>query len=250
VVGQPHSARRNSPATRGRHLLRRRAAADLVVASGVDPSHFVVEWGAGTGVLTAELAARARRVEAVELDPSMAQRLRDRFAGDGHVTVVCGDAVDARLPLEPFRVVANIPFHLTSRLLRRLLDDPSVPLLRADLVVQWGAARKRTRTNLSSLRWAPWFDVRVTRRLDRLEFRPPPAVDAAVLVATRRREPLVEDHAAWVRMLERAYARADRPPRPAGELHRAKIDPRARTIDLELDDWLRLFTQARAADRR
>lgn len=232
------AARSARPRVRGRHLLRPRTAADLAVSSGVDPSHHVVEWGARTGVLTAELAARAGSIEAIELDQSLAHRLRERFADVPHVSVVEADALTHPLPRQPFRVVANIPFHLTSRLLRRLLDDQCPPLLRADLVVQWGAARKRTATNLSSLRWAPWFDVRIARRLPSAAFRPPPSVDAAVLVCARRRTPLVADHARWVSMLEHAYARADH---PLPDARRAGLGTGVRAVDLDLEGWLRVY---------
>ena len=60
-----------------------------------------------------------------------------------NVEVVEGDAREVELPREPFRVVANLPFHGTTEILRRLLDDPRVPLARADLVVEWGVAVKR-----------------------------------------------------------------------------------------------------------
>lgn len=151
----------------------------------------VLDIGAGTGRLTAELARVAGRVVAIELDPELARRLHGRWR---NVRLVEGDATRVRLPREPFRVVSNLPFSRTNDLLHLLLDDPRVPLVRADLVVEWGVAVKRALPWPSSLHgvvWGAFYELRVSRRLPRTEFRPPPSVDAGVLVVQRRERPLV-----------------------------------------------------------
>ncbi len=196
----PRDARRRAY---GENFLASSAlAAQLVREAKVVRTDFVLEVGAGGGILTAELARRARKVEAIELDPAWAGRLRKRFAGCRRVEVIEGDALRVPLPEEPFRVVANAPFAVTTALLRRLLDDPRTPLTRADLVLQWEVARKRAGRPRSSLSasWSPWWRFRLGRRLPRAAFRPPPAVDAGVLVVERRGDPLLplEAHEAFV----------------------------------------------------
>jgi 23S rRNA (adenine-N6)-dimethyltransferase len=154
----------------------------------------VVEIGAGTGVLTEALGRRAGRVVAVECDPRLAGRARGRLAGYPNVRVVTGDALVVPVPRRPFRVVANLPFGMTTAMLRRLLGDPRVPLERADLVVQEQAARRyaaRRPGSAETVGWGAWYDLAVGRRLGPSSFRPPPQVGAAVLVARRRRPPLV-----------------------------------------------------------
>jgi 23S rRNA (adenine-N6)-dimethyltransferase len=166
-------------------------AAELVREAGLSQADLVVDLGAGTGRLTAELARAARRVLAVELDAGLAARLYGRWP---NVDVVEADAREVELPREPFRVVANLPFAGANEILRHLLDDPRVPLLRADLVVEWGMAVKRALpwpSTVNSVVWAAWYSTRVDRRVPRRAFEPPPSVDAAVLVFERRREPLV-----------------------------------------------------------
>jgi 23S rRNA (adenine-N6)-dimethyltransferase len=95
-------------------LASRRLAATLVRESGVEATDLVLELGAGRGVLTAALARRARSVLAVELDRVWAQQLGKRFAAESNVVVIRGDALEVPLPAEPFRVVANVPFNITT----------------------------------------------------------------------------------------------------------------------------------------
>jgi 23S rRNA (adenine-N6)-dimethyltransferase len=166
-------------------------AAALVRDAGVCHDDLVLDLGAGSGRLTAVLARAAGRVVAVELDPHRAARLRGRWA---NVEVVEGDAAELRLPDEPFRVVANLPFDRTNDLLRLLLDDPLTPLVRADLVVQWGVCVKRGLpwpSTLNGVLWGAFYETTVARRLPRTAFDPPPGVDAGVLVFRRRARPLV-----------------------------------------------------------
>ena len=184
------TARRSGRAP-SQHFLRRPVAAELVRDARLTRDDLVVDLGAGTGRLTAELARAARRVVAVELDPGLAARLLGRWP---NVEVVEADAREVHLPREPFRVVANLPFAGTNEILRHLLDDPRVPLVRADVVVEWGAAVKRGLpwpSSVNGVVWGAWYEVSVARRLSRRSFEPPPSVDAGVLVFERRARPLV-----------------------------------------------------------
>ena len=182
---------RGSGRAPSQHFLRRRFAAELVRDAAVQPDALVVDLGAGTGRLTAELAREAGRVIAVELDPSLSERLDGRWR---NVEALRADARTVQLPREPFSVVANLPFSGANEILRHLLDDPSVPLERADLVVEWGVAVKRALpwpSTVNGVVWGAWYSTRVARRLPRHAFEPKPNTDAAVLVFERRVEPLV-----------------------------------------------------------
>ncbi|MBE0557476.1 MAG: methyltransferase domain-containing protein, partial [Proteobacteria bacterium] len=86
----------------------------------------VVEIGAGLGVLTAELALRARKVIALEIDPRLVSALRDRFAGDTRVEIVPGDVLDYNFstasPGGKIKVIGNIPYHISTPILFRLIE--------------------------------------------------------------------------------------------------------------------------------
>jgi 23S rRNA (adenine-N6)-dimethyltransferase len=91
-------------------------------------------------------------------------------------------------------MVGSLPFGATTSILRRFLDDPRIPLKRADIIVQWEVARKRAATppgTLLSTVWAPWWDFRLASHIRATSFRPVPRADGGHLVVTRRDPPLL-----------------------------------------------------------
>jgi 23S rRNA (adenine-N6)-dimethyltransferase len=196
------AARGNSPGRAERRrvlsqnfLIDRRVIESLVSGSGVAQGDLVLDIGAGNGLITEALRARGARVIAVERDAGLARRLRGRFGPETGVEVVEGDVLAMPLPGEPFRVVANIPFGITTKILRRLLGQPGGTLLRADVIVQAEVARKRGtrgRGTLLNACWEPWFEFGTGPGIPAAAFRPRPRVDAAVLIVVRRDEPLLD----------------------------------------------------------
>jgi 23S rRNA (adenine-N6)-dimethyltransferase len=178
----------------GQNFLRPELAERFVADAGVAAGDFVVEIGAGAGAITSALARRGAEVLAVEVDPVWARRLRRGMSSSPRVRVVAADFLDLPVPARPFRVVACLPFGNTTAILSKLLDQPAGRMRRADLIVQWEVARKRSAVPASTLRstsWAPWWDFRLGPRIAAAEFRPVPRVDAGVLVVTRRDPPLL-----------------------------------------------------------
>jgi 23S rRNA (adenine-N6)-dimethyltransferase len=233
---------------RGRHFLRSSAlAAEIVRAVGIEPGELVLDIGAGAGALTGALVRAGAETVAIELDPELAARLRPRFAH-----VVEGDALRVPLPREPFRVVANLPFAIGTAMLRRLLR-PETALLSADVIVDWRLAEKRAAVWPSTrlgVEWSAWFRLEVVRRLPRCCFAPPPSVDAAVLRASRRDDPLVAvgEAARYRRFLDRGFRDGVRPLVPPRTLKRLAgdlgFDRRAAPRDLDARQWAALYARA------
>src|SRR5215469_17179270 len=90
-------------------LVDARAIDALVDGSGVGDGDLVLDIGSGNGLISTALARRGARVQAIERDPGLAERLRAKFATWPSVTVVEADVLAVPLPGGPFRVVANIP---------------------------------------------------------------------------------------------------------------------------------------------
>lgn len=259
---QGRRSRSSEPRPSGQHFLQSRSLArELVVQAGISSDDLVVEIGAGTGRITEALALSARRVVAVELDPSFVRVLRRRFPAPSDVEVVEGDILHVPLPRAPFRAFGNVPFGLTTALLRRLLDDPDSALQRVDLIVQYGAARKRGSvwpSTLLSLGWLPWWEFALTRHLSASAFEPVPPVDAALLSVTRRSPPLLtpEQRPQYVSLVRAAFRRAQLPvsrsirhrvPERAWRrlVHDRGIALRSNAMELDVFDWVALFKLSR-----
>jgi 23S rRNA (adenine-N6)-dimethyltransferase len=182
--------------TTGRHesgqnfLVERRVIAHVVdlVAATSGP---ILEIGPGDGALTIPFARWGRPITAIEVDARRAERL-DR-ATPQHVRVKAADVLRERLPTFPHVVVGNLPFHLTTAILRRLLAADH--WTDAVLVVQWEVARRRAGVGGSTLLTAqsgPWFEFALEGRIPARAFRPVPGVDGGVLRVVRRTRPLVD----------------------------------------------------------
>jgi len=221
----------------------------------------VLDLGAGGGALTRALLDAGARVRAIELDPAALRQLEARFGADPRVELVEGDATVVPLPSAPFAVVANLPFAAGTTILRRLLGDPDVPLTQLDAIVEWGLAAKRTAVWPSTVlgcTWGAWYELSLVRRVPRACFAPPPSVDAAVVRATRRRQPLVppEEAGAYEAELRRAFAARGPLDRilPRGLVHRSAhelgFDLHAAARDLDTRQWSELYRMVRSATTR
>jgi 23S rRNA (adenine-N6)-dimethyltransferase len=251
------AVRQPQPRPRGRHVLRSRALAEQLVADArVEPGELVLDLGAGHGILTRALLDAGARVLAVELDPRAVQELRRRFGAEARVELVAGDAARLPLPRESFRILANLPFAATSSILRRFLDEPHVPLVQLDAVVEWGFAARKCAvwpSTLTSTFWGAWYELGLVRRIPRSCFAPQPGVDAALLRACRRAAPHVPvaEAGAYRSFLRRAFG--DFPvERAVGRVcvrrvaHVYGFEPRARGRDLDARQWAALFNAARS----
>ena len=236
--GQPRAA----ASAAGAHFLRdRRLIGCLVGASGAGRGSLVLDLGAGYGAITAALADTGARVIAVERDPRLAGRLSRRFADDSRVRVVAADVRDVPLPHRDFLVVANIPFGVTTNLLRRLLGDPGVPLAGAELIVADGVARWLTAARPRDEETAWWttrYRIRRARRVLAGSFAPPPSVAAAHL--SIRPAPLAgsaRGQRVLRGMLREAYG-GRRPLQVSRRLLvRAGIDPGTPAAELTSGEW-------------
>ena len=235
----------------------RRVAADLCAPVSASPLP-VVELGAGAGAVTAELVRRGHEVTAVEVDPRLVRTLRRRF--DGLVRVVQADMLRFRFPRTPYNVVSNVPYSITTPLLRMLFSEPDWKV--AALMVQWEVARKRTGGTMLSASWWPWFDIELVRRVPARAFRPAPTVDSGLIRLTRRIEPRLPsaERAAYQRLVTAVFtgpgsgvAGILRAHLPRGELRRwiraQQVSPVALPKDLTLDQWVSLYRAVSSGSR-
>ncbi|MFI6810753.1 ErmE/ErmH/ErmO/ErmR family 23S rRNA (adenine(2058)-N(6))-methyltransferase [Nonomuraea sp. NPDC050328] len=173
------------------------------------PAGLILEPGPGEGALTFALAAAGAQVIGYEADPLYAAKLKARTRDNPRIQVVKADFTTVRPPAEPFAVAGNIPFSITSPIVRWCLNADR--LTSATLLTQLEYARKRSGdfgrwSRLTVSAW-PWFGWELTGRIGRESFRPVPSVDSGVLRIERRAEPLVSraDEAAYTELVELGF---------------------------------------------
>ncbi|MCS7179595.1 MAG: 16S rRNA (adenine(1518)-N(6)/adenine(1519)-N(6))-dimethyltransferase RsmA [Anaerolineae bacterium] len=247
----------------GQHFLVDEAAlARIVAAAELTLKDAVLEVGAGVGNLTRLLSEAAARVVAVEIDRRFLPVLEAELADRPNVRLVAGDilALDpADLMGEgPYQVVANLPYAITSAVLRHLLEA-RVPPQRMVVTVQKEVAERIIarggRMSLLAVSVQFYGRPRLLFRLRPGAFYPPPEVDSAVLRIDRHPQPPVEgvDVEAFFRVVRAGFSHPRKqlsnslaaglgisPEMAADALRAASIDPRTRAERLSLEDWARL----------
>ena len=165
----------------------------LLDQSSISTHDTVYDIGAGTGVITEQLARRCQRVVAIEKDERLSALLRRTYSAIPHVSVRQADALRVSLPDTPYKVFANIPFNVTTAIVTKLITASNPPE-DCYLVVQREAAAKFAGTPRESLYAAlmkPWFAPSIVYHFRRADFAPPPSVEVVMLRLHKRGPPLV-----------------------------------------------------------
>ena len=248
----------------GQHWLRDRTIlATIADAAELTPSDTVLEIGPGLGTLTSEILRQTDKVIAVEYDGELARKLPGQFPGKD-LTVINEDILTFDLDSLPadYKVVANVPYYITSKIIERLMtahNKPSIAVLLVQKEVAERIAARPGDMSILAVSAQLYAEASLGALVPRRFFTPPPKVDSQVIVLRTRTTPLVpaEDERALFRVVKAGF-RAKRKKlrssisaglaitKPAAEelLRHANIDPELRAEDLSIDDWLRLARDA------
>lgn len=263
-----------------RHALSQNFLADaevleaILLEAAAAPRRRIVEIGPGLGVLTGELLAVGASVTAVELDRRLAEYLRERFrpalrqppATSGSLRLIESDILEldiAELAEQPYEVVANLPYHITSPLLHLFLGSSARPermVLMVQLEVAERLAARPGEMSYLSVFTQYHADVRIARRVPAAAFEPAPDVDSAVVVLEVRPRALAVDAEEWLWRVVQAGFRERRKmihnvlprqlpgleaPRLDDALAALDIDPTRRPQTLSVDEWMLLAERLR-----
>jgi 16S rRNA (adenine1518-N6/adenine1519-N6)-dimethyltransferase len=184
----------------GQHWLHDQGVLDAIcVAADIAENDHVIEIGPGLGTLTQNLLDNGAKVHAIEFDHDLAISLRARIKShQERLEISEADIMRfdfTSLPKE-YKIVANIPYYLTSGLLR-LISETANPPKKAVLLVQKEVAErvcaKPGQTSLLSISTQMYFDASLGILVPAALFTPPPKVDSQVLVLERREAPYFGD---------------------------------------------------------
>jgi 16S rRNA (adenine1518-N6/adenine1519-N6)-dimethyltransferase len=252
-----------------RFLVDRGVLGAILDAAELTKGDDVLEVGPGPGVLTAALSERARSVTAVEIDARMVKLLEDTLGGRRNVRIVRADALAVDLyrlgPRPPTRVVANLPYQITTPLLERFIGDPRraplvVVLVQREVALRICAtARDGRERGFLSVFAQSFAEPRIVRRVPPRAFRPAPRVESAVVALRTRSRPAFAPLAQkpFLKLVSDAFRHRRKQLRSAlgheagfdraraeEALRRSGIARERRPEELSLDEWIEL---ARAA---
>lgn len=176
----------------------------LTRIAGLKKTDTVLEIGAGKGHITRPLSEKCGRVVSYEIDPRLYERLKGQL--NANVQLRCADFLQCRPPREPYLVFANIPFCITTQIVRKLTTADPLPQ-GMWLIMEKGAAKRfcgMPSESLASLLIKARFDARIVYRFRREDFHPAPGVDVVMLEFRRKGAADVpaehwEQYAAFVR---------------------------------------------------
>lgn len=181
----------------GQHWLRdRQILQNIAAQADIKSTDMVLEIGPGLGTLTSALLVKAKSVIAVEFDTELASKLPAQFPGK-NLEIVTGDILSFDLSNLPknYKVVANLPYYITSKIIQTLLTSSNPPSLSVLLVQKEVALRLAAspgKMSLLALSAQIFCEVDLGQVVQAKFFDPPPKVDSQVIILRRRPKPLVE----------------------------------------------------------
>ena len=181
----------------------------LLRNTSIGKDDYVIEIGAGKGHITKALVKACKCVCAYEIDGRLFERLQKRLDGVDNISLIKGDFLKATLPKSgPYKVFSNIPFSITSDIMRKLTSCNNPPQ-EAWLVMEKGAAKRFVGSpcdTLSSILIKPFFETKIVYHFSRQDFHPAPSVDIVLLRLVRKTQPDIpaEQQKSFAEFVERS----------------------------------------------
>ena len=253
----------------GQHWLKDRdVLAQIADEAELSHDDVVLEVGPGLGTLTSEILRQARRVVAVEFDEDLARKLPGQFPGK-NLTVINEDILQFNLDTLPanYKVVANVPYYITSKIIQRFMTAANKPATVVILVQKEVAERVAAQPgdmSILAVSAQVYARARLGVEVPKGYFTPPPKVDSQVVVLETRAVPLVTqaEEKLFFRVVKAGFSAKRKKLRSSiaaglalskeeaeSILAAAAINPDNRAEDLSIDDWLRLVQQVRGTQR-
>jgi 16S rRNA (adenine1518-N6/adenine1519-N6)-dimethyltransferase len=246
----------------GQHFLIDEEVLQLITsAAELTPTDIVLEIGPGLGILTKELAKRAGRVIAVELDDKLAALLKQTLASFDNVTIVNDDILHidpaTLLPQSShYKVVANLPYYITSPVLRHFLEasvKPKLMLVMVQKEVAEAIVAEPGKRSVLSISVQFYGKPKIVSYVPAQSFHPAPEVDSAILVYSQPAVAVTDEKGffeivragftASRKQIVNSLAQGLKSPKPEvlALLEKADIVPQRRAETLTLEEWAQLW---------
>lgn len=246
-------------------LVKKSALNKILEAAELEAKETVLEIGAGLGALTLEVARRQHNVVAIEYDARLIPILESVLRDHSNTQIIHGDILQLDLSeviqVQPYSVVANIPYQITSAVIRKLMESP-LPAKKVVLTIQREVAERIVAESgdlsLLALSVQIFGQPKICVHLPPKVFYPQPKVESSVLrvdMFTQPRIPM-EQLDDFFRIAKAGFSQKRKQlrnslaaglhltPRDVGDrMHNAEINPTRRAQELGIEDWKRLCNQ-------
>jgi len=249
-------------------LIDEKVLEEIVAAAELRSDETVIEVGPGMGVLTFALADKCKKVIAIEKDKKMSKYLRkeilQKYGEESNIEIVNSDILKTNLPkflqargVTKYKLVANIPYYITSPIIKLFLETETPPEAMVMLVQKEVAERicaKKGDMSIIALSVLLYGEPKMTRKVGSAAFYPAPKVDSAILkIASIGKKYPAEDYREIFRLIKMGFSSKRKKlvnnlsaglklPKEEAEkiLVRCGIDKDTRAQDLEVADWVKM----------
>ena len=249
----------------GQHFLIDETILQAILdAAELSPKDIVVEVGPGLGILTEELAKRAGKIVAVELDDKLAALLKRRLSSRPNLEVVNADILKVNLSQllgenANYKVVANLPYYIASPIVHYFVEGSPKPSLMVVMVqkeVGDAIVAKGGKMSLLALSLQMYSKTKIVSYVSAQSFYPPPKVDSAILRFDLLPEPAVKvtDMDGFFNVVRSGFSSPRKqlrnslahglgvaPTEIVGFLEKAGVEPQRRAETLSLEEWAKLY---------
>jgi len=167
----------------------------LLAKTSIGSDDVIYEIGAGTGIITSVLTQFCKKVIALELDARLYNSLKNKFQSIPNIELRHGDFLKEVLPSYEYKIFSNVPFMITSDVVKRLLNSPYPPI-DTYLIVQKEFADKilgDQKENILSITTKPWFDIQTIHTFSPNDFHPTPKVNIVLLRLQKKVSMLIDN---------------------------------------------------------
>lgn len=228
----------------------------IINTADIKPAETVLEVGPGIGTLTQELAKKAKRVVAIEKDETMVEVLKETLAEYKNVEVINEDILKYEPKISSYKVVANIPYYLTSPLIRKFLETKNQPeeiILMMQKEVAQRICAKPGEMSLLAVSVQFYAEPKIISYVSKNCFYPAPKIDSAIIKITPHKHREFVDHELFFKIVKAGFSQPRK--QLLGNLSKKldinkvqisdwliknKIEPNQRAETLSVQDWKNL----------
>lgn len=243
--------------THSQHFLKSPKLVSILIKKipEINQDSTVFDLGAGSGVISSELAKIAKNVYAIEKEAKTFEKLSQNLNQNQKVTLLNRDILQFNFPTRgDFHIFSNIPFSLSSEILTKIINLKNPPKT-VTLIVQRQFARKITPskshfTSMLGAQTSALYEAKIITELSKTDYTPPPGVDTTLISLKLREKSLIKqkDLANFYQFVELCFSRQKY--FASLKLKQSKINPEKKPSELSPEEWVQLFELAKLASSK